>query len=259
MVVISVCNQKGGTGKSTTVNELLSIFSDPKGDYNLRVLGIDLDQQGNLSKYVGADMSKPSIFEVLSGDILITDSVQKIGNFDFICSSPKLSKADNVFSNHEDIFLLDTVLDFVKDSYDLVILDNNPSRNVLLKMGYVCSKYAIIPTECDSGSQDGVVQVYNDIQTLRNLKIPYSHTEVLGIILTKMENTTMHNLALENLQQLAVKMDNAFVMPVSKAILCSTVKLMLTSLQEYKPYSNPAMDYRKIAKMMYERMNMTNE
>ena len=114
-------------------------------------------------------------------------------------------------------------------------------------MCYCSADYVVFATECDKGSIDGITALYNDIRVFKNLKVPFSHTEVLGVILNKFEPTSMHKLAMENIEEMASEMNpNAFVMSVRKSIVVSEAKLYKESLQKYKPWSNPAMDFRDI-------------
>ena len=105
--VISIANQKGGIGKSSSVIEIASVFSI---EYNKKVLIIDLDQQRNLSKYIGADIETdkkghnliPSIYDVLTSDAFTIDSIQHLSHFDAISASEQLSKADCTFMDSDE-------------------------------------------------------------------------------------------------------------------------------------------------------------
>lgn len=250
-IKIMVANQKGGVGKTTSSLEIAMCLAELEKE----VLLVDLDQQCNLTSYLNADADKPTIYDVLSAKSSARDAVCNVDGVDFIKASPLLSKSDKEFGEQEDVFLLDTLFSLpdIDEKYDYVIIDTNPARNTLLKMCYCCADYVIFPTECDKGSIDGIVALYNDIKVFRNMKVQFSHTEVLGIILTKYEKTSMHTLALENLESLAKEMnEKAFVMKVKKAIIASETKLFRQSLQKHKYYSAPAMDYRAITEKIIE-------
>ncbi len=247
-IKIMIANQKGGVGKTTSSIEISMCLAEK----DEKVLLIDLDQQCNLTSYLNVNDSKPTIYDVLSAKATVKDALCEVDGISFIKSSPQLSKADKEFGEQEDVFLLDTLFELpeVKE-FDYIIIDTNPARNTLLKMCYCCTDYVIFPTECDKGSIDGIVALYNDIKVFKNLKVPFSHTEVLGVILTKYEKTAMHSFAKEELEKIVEKMNpNGFVLPVRKSIVLSETKSFKKSLQAYKPWSNPAIDYRKITEKM---------
>ncbi|MCR5669246.1 MAG: ParA family protein [Lachnospiraceae bacterium] len=251
MKTIAVANQKGGVAKSTTCWEIGTCLKD----MGYKVLVIDFDQQSNLTGYVNADRSKPSIYDCLKADASMEDAIQVTEDFDFISASEKLSKADKEFSAPEDIYLLKELLKFIEDDYDFAIIDNSPSRNSLLNMSYIAADFVIIPTECDTGSIDGIDAIYGDLTKYR--KINWTNAQVAALILTKFENTAMHTLAYEQLEEKSEEMEeHPFVMKVRKGIKVSESKLAMQSLQRYDHYSNPAFDYRDIAKALVERLGV---
>ena len=152
--------------------------------------------------------------------------------------------------------ILSNGIETVKKDYDYILIDNNPGRNVLLTMAYVAADYVIIPTECDSGSLDGIMAINRDIVKLRDGKRPSSHARVMGIILTKFEKTVMHSVAKEELQEVAASLGgDPFIMEVRKAIIVSECKEVKQSLQSYAPNCPPAKNYRKIAEEIERRTN----
>ena len=218
-----------------------------------KVLLIDLDQQGNMSKYIGADESMPSIHTLLHGDAAVADAIQHMEYFDAITSDKDLSKADKEFGDADDVFLLADLLDFVKDDYDYIVIDNSPSRNVLLNMAYVAADYIIIPSECDDGSLDGIVAINEDVNRLKNGRISLSHAEFLGIIMTKYEKTVMHEMAKENIDEICQNLNIApFIMKVRKSIQVSEAKTMKKPILAYAKSGNPSRDYQKIAQKIIE-------
>ena len=123
--IIATLNQKGGVGKTTSTIELGNALALK----NKKVLIIDLDQQGNLTKYVNAQTNLPNIYDVLQAKKPIAEAIQTCGRVDIIASSKELSKADKEFVEHDDIFLLEDVVELIKDKYDFVFIDNGPARS----------------------------------------------------------------------------------------------------------------------------------
>ncbi|WP_026511236.1 MULTISPECIES: ParA family protein [unclassified Butyrivibrio] len=249
--VLGIVNQKGGVGKTTSTIELAAAFVAQKK----KVLVIDLDQQGNLSKYVNADLSKPTIFDVLQAESATIDAIQKCGTFDVIASSKELSKADRTFTEYQDLFLLEDVIKPIKDNYHFILIDNGPSRSTLLTMAYVASDGIVIPTEADDGSIDGIWEVHNDLVTYRDGAHPVSHAKIELLLLNKYENTVMHQNAKEALQDISSEIsDNPLVETIRKSIIASESKSFRQSIQEYSPKNNAAEDYRSVAKKLVRRM-----
>lgn len=251
MEKIVLSNQKGGVGKSTSSIEIATCM----GKIGKRVLLIDFDQQCNLSVYCNSVNNSKNIFDALSGNCTVQEAIQKKEYFDLICGSEALSRSDRIFIDNDDKYLLDDLLSFLKDDYDYVIIDTAPTRNIVLTMAYVCSDYIILPTECDEGSRNGIIAIESDIMKLKSSRDKACHAEILGYILTKYEKTTMHEIALDNLQNLSDEKDNKpFIMKVSKAINMSKIKTLHTSIIEYAPSSTPARDYFAITDEIIKRI-----
>lgn len=245
--VIGVINQKGGVGKTTSTIDLANAVAVKKN----RVLVIDLDQQGNLSKYVGANNETPSIYNVLQVENPIIDAIQKCGRIEVIASSKELSKADKVFVEHDDIFLLQDVVETIKDKYDYIFIDNAPARSTLLTMAYVASDYIVIPVEVDDGAIDGIDEVYNDVISYRKGKRPITDAKIAMLLLNKYENTVMHQTAKEKLDDKSEEFeDHPIVATIRKGIVASESKCFKEPIIDYDPKGNVASDYLLAAKKL---------
>ena len=111
--VISIANQKGGVGKTTTTIEIANNMAV----YEKRVLVIDLDSQTNLSQYVNADQKKPTIYQVLHGQVTVKDAIQTVGRFDLISGSEGLSKADREFIGVDDVYIVADLVELVQEDF----------------------------------------------------------------------------------------------------------------------------------------------
>lgn len=245
-----VANQKGGVGKTTTSHDLATALCNLKK----RVLLIDLDQQCNLTTYVGADVNYPSISEALHGEKSVEEITQHLAYFDFIAASPALSRADREFIDQDDIFLLSDVVDLCQHLYDYILIDCGPTRNILLSMAYIAVDYVLIPTECDDGSLDGIRAINQDLVKLRNSRLQLTHARVFGVILNKVEKTALHATTLEILDNMCKELDNeAKVYQVRKSIGVSECKKFGQAMQEYNRTGNVAKDFRYIANQIVKR------
>lgn len=253
--VIGVINQKGGVGKTTCTIELANTIATLKK--KLKVLVIDLDQQGNLSKYVGADASKPTIFEVLLSEKPLSEAIQKCGRIDVIASSKELSRADKVFTEHDDIFLLQDMIELVKDTYDIIFIDNGPARSTLLTMAYVAADYIIVPAEADDGSIDGVEEVHNDVIKNRQGKRPITNAKISVLLLNRYENTIMHQTVKDELESMSERFeDHPMIVTIRKGIVATESKSFKQAIIDYDPDSNVSLDYQKAAKKMLKEMGV---
>lgn len=251
MNVISICSQKGGVSKTTTTIEMAAILHSN----NKRVLVIDLDQQCSLTKNVGGDLTKASIYEVLHADIPINEAIQHLALFDLLSGSESLSRADREFVDIDDVFILQTLISLVKDEYDYVFIDNSPSRSVLLTMTYIACDYIVIPTECDESSKDSLVTTQRDVLRLVNGRHHDSHAKIIGYILTKYENTTLHAIALDDLETIANENPNKpFVKTIRKSIKASEAKSFHTSTTLTNGTLPIASDYMDIYNEIIKRV-----
>lgn len=248
-ITIAVANQKGGVGKTTSTIELAACLKEQ--GYN--VLAVDLDQQSNLTRYISANPKEKGIYNVLKEEISATDAIQHTDEFDILSASEELSKADKEFGEAVDVLKLRKVLKSVNDIYDFILIDNNPSRNVLLNMTYIAADYIIIPAEAEEGSIIGIQAVFKDLKTYTDAE--WSDAEVLGVILTKYEKTSMHEYGEQKIKE-ALENENsdAFLLRVRKSIVANECKSEGSSMQSGKKYSNPAMDYRKIGQEIIQRV-----
>ena len=251
--VIMISNQKGGVGKTTTTLELCSLFGK-----KYRVLGIDLDSQRNFSMYAGADLEDvPTVNEVLNAQVLLEDAVQHLDNFDILVGSKALAEASKTFGEPDDIYLLQDILEDVED-YDYIFIDNAPARSPLLYMSYVVSDYIIAPAECDDGALEGLRELGTDINRFKKRK--QTHVKVLGLLLNKTENTVMHNLAYEEMEEIGAELGcKPFQTTIRKSITVAEAKAARQSINEYAKTNNSAKDHKKLMKEIEKRIQEIEE
>lgn len=248
-IKLSLANQKGGIGKTTSTIELAACLNNR----GYKVLVIDLEQQCDTTKYSGGNRNAEGVYEVLKGRKQAKECIQQVREFDLLGSSSSLSNADDEFSAPLDVLKLKQVLEPVNDDYDFMIIDTNPGRNKLLNMAYIASDYVIIPTDTDDGSIDGIREVFSDVSKYAEAK--WTDAEVMGIIFTRYENTSMHRYQEEEIAKILEENgSNAFFMKVRKGIAASESKTEGTSMQAGKHNSNPAIDYRRIADEIIDRI-----
>jgi chromosome partitioning protein len=190
---IAVLSQKGGTGKTTTVRTL----ADALRRIGLDVLCVDLDPQGNLSDYfdVPAD-ADPTIADVLAGRVRAGDATYD----GVIPANLGLAEAELVLSGKMGREMtLRRALREVKRGRDLVLIDCPPSLGLLTVNGIVAADYALISTEAQYFSLQGVEQALEVIELAKDSLHP--ELEWLGVVLNIADLRTIHSReALEQLQ-----------------------------------------------------------
>ncbi len=190
---ITVLSQKGGTGKTTTVRTLADAYR--RG--GLEVLCVDLDPQGNLSDYfdVPADAS-PTVADVLAGQARASDAVVA----DMLPANLGLAEAELVLAGKMGRELtLKRGLRDVKRGYDLVLVDCPPSLGLLTVNALVAADHALITSEAEYFSLQGVEQALEVVELAKESLHP--DLEWLGVVLNIADMRLVHSReALKSLQ-----------------------------------------------------------
>lgn len=198
--IISLVNQKGGVGKTTTsINLSASLAVLGK-----KVLLIDLDSQANATTGLGINKGnvEATIYEVLIGKINITDAIIKTSyrRFDMIPASINLAGISNEFIDKMRLDpdfdrnnQLKLSLDKIRNDYDYIIIDCPPSLSELITNALTASDSIIIPVQCEFYALDGITQLLNTI--LRAQKSLNPNLKIEGVLLTMMDSRVNLNYA----------------------------------------------------------------
>ena len=187
--VIAICNQKGGTGKTTTAINL-STFLSIQGK---RVLLIDLDSQGNSTSGLGVekDSLEHSIFDVLINDYPITLLFKKcyVDSLHLIPATIDLIGAEVALVGREarERILLNKLAP-IKDKYDYIIIDCPPSLGLLTLNALVVADSVIIPVQCEYFALEGLGQLVKTINLVKEQFNP--RLEIEGVLLTMADYRT---------------------------------------------------------------------
>ena len=165
--IISVANQKGGVGKTTTAVNLSASLAK-KGK---RVLLIDTDPQGNATSGVGVDKSVQfSVYDVLVDGVDIENTIQKteVKNLEVCPSNINLAGAEvQLVSAKEREYKLKDKLDKYKDNYDYIIIDCPPSLGLVTLNAFTASDSVLIPIQCEYYALEGLGQLINTIKLVQ--------------------------------------------------------------------------------------------
>ena len=191
--IISVANQKGGVGKTTTTVNLSTILAK-KGK---KVLLIDTDPQGNATSGLGVSKDvELSVYDILIGDTEFDETLQEtaVKNLKVCPSNISLAGAEvqlvSMMSREQ---RLKTKLDKIKDQYDYILIDCPPSLGLVTLNAFTASDSVLIPVQCEYFALEGIMQLLNTITQARKSLNP--NLEIEGVVLTMLDSRT--NLGLE--------------------------------------------------------------
>jgi len=249
--IITLCNQKGGVGKTTTTVNLGAALAE----VGRRVLAIDFDPQGALSAGLGVqNHDVPTIYDLLLGSI--KDPAEAIvetnvPNLHVIPANIDLSAAEVHLVNEvarEQI--LARVLRKVSDQYDVILIDCQPSLGLLTVNALTAAHGVLIPLECEYFALRGVALLVETIDKVRDRLNPA--IELDGIVATMFDSRTLH--AREVLDRVV----DAFGDRVLESVISRTVKFPDASvaaapITTFAPEHPAAHAYRQLARELISR------
>lgn len=253
-IIITVSNQKGGVGKTTTSAALASGIAK-KGK---KVLGVDLDPQGNLGFCMGLeDTNVPTVWDVIKEHLPVKEAVSSTEYCDILPSDITLSVSslENIGGEKREC-LLQEALRPVMDYYDYIIIDTPPALNLLTVNAYAVSDFLIIPMASDILSLVGLSQLKETVESVKETLNP--RLDVMGILMTRFNRRTILSKdVLEMAEQLAAQMKTVvFQTKIRNGVAIAEAPAHGESIFDYNPRSSAVKDYVELVEEIADRIHL---
>jgi len=254
--VLTVSNQKGGVGKTTTTVNLAAALAD----HGARVLVIDLDPQGNASTALGVPHTAdtPSVYDVLIDEFPLADIVQTSPESPNLLCAPstihlagaEIELVTQVAREHRLRTALDDYLSSTEEHIDVVLIDCPPSLGLLTINAFTAAGQVLIPIQCEYYALEGLSQLLGSVRMIQKHLNPPLH--VSSILLTMFDGRT--RLA----QQVAEEVRSHFPEEVFQTIIPRSVRVSEApsfgqTVIAYDGQSAGAIAYREAAVELLDR------
>ena len=243
--IISVANQKGGVGKTTTTVNLATILAK-RGK---KVLLIDADPQGNATSGLGLDKDiEPSTYDILVNEVELEEAMQDtiIKNLKVCPANMNLAGAEvelvSMMSREQ---RLKEKVNIIKNKFDYVFVDCPPSLGLITLNAFTASDSVLIPVQCEYFALEGLGQLLNTINLVK--KHLNKEIRIEGALLT------MYDIRTNLSNQVVKEVKKYFENKVYKTVIPRNVRLSEAPsygmpITEYDPRSKGAKSYIKFAK-----------
>ena len=180
-MIVAVANQKGGVGKTTTTQALAAGLAER----GYKVLGIDLDPQGNFSTACGAEnYNVLTVYEVMKRGADIREAIQHMkGGYDVVPANIMLAGAEQELSQTGKEHRLKEAIAPVVGGYDFVVIDTPPSLGVLTVNAFTCATDILIPTTAGIFATAGISQLNETVGSVQRYCNP--GVKIRGILFTR--------------------------------------------------------------------------
>lgn len=249
--IITICNNKGGVGKTTTASNI-GVFLSALGK---KTLLVDLDPQANATMSLGIEPGEieKGIYDVLVGGVSPQEAVRKthIFGFDILPSSIDLAAVTvELVGMKEREYILEKALKKLSSNYDYIFIDSPPSLDILTVNGFASAKEIIIPIQCEYFALEGLTQLLSTIDLVsKNLgRTP----EFVGALLTMYDRRNRLSRDVAKV----VRRDfpgYIFETVIPRNVALAEAPRARKTILEYAPLSLGAKAYRQLAQELVRR------
>ena len=250
--IISVANQKGGVGKTTTTVNLSACLAE-KGK---KVLTVDIDPQGNTTRGLGVDKSKleNTTYELLLGTVSLEETIKHniYENLSLIPADVDLAGAEvELIGIEESSFIMKGFLNKIRDDYDYIIIDCPPSLSILTVNALSASDTVLVPIQCEFFALEGLSQLMHTIDLVKKRLNP--DLEIEGVVFTMYDART--NLSLQVVEEVKKKLrrTNIYQTIIPRNVRLGEAPSYGLPINLYDKQSKGAESYRLLADEVIER------
>lgn len=288
-VIVSVTNQKGGVGKTVTVAALASALNSQ----GYKVLSVDLDPQRNLDMAAGkgiaikvGDTTTKSVLDVLKGEcsideVIVPSNIGDLARASNLLSQwagqPLITRAEFESLSQEECFatmskrykegwgendyrVLKGKLASVKDNYDFILMDTNPSLTLLTINSLFAADYVLIPAFAEAASRDAIFELWDTIRGMKTFN-PDMNLQIAGILITKFnKRNRIANRYIDVFEKMAKNMGTiVFQQKIRQGVSVTEYLTTQMDLLKYDTTGISSMDYKQFAEEFLERIHTLEE
>jgi chromosome partitioning protein len=249
--ILTIANQKGGVGKTTTVVNLASAYAQ----MGKRVLVVDMDYQANATSLLGAEenaaSSKKTLFRAIENDLTIPDVrlQTNVEGIDIIAATRELDLLrEKVVGQAHQFKLLDMVLECdERNEYDLIIVDTHPSLDCFFQSAMASSHYYLIPLFAEADPSRGLAHMVTAVDKIRRYLNPM--LMLLGCVITRFDKTNATHVKYEKVIREASKAGKFHIfetiIPASNTVAAASAQSL--PLNQYKKSAPASIAYSVLA------------
>lgn len=250
-MIITIANQKGGVGKTTTS---LNLFCGLKRK-GYKVLAIDLDPQCNLSMTFNANCGTKTVLNVLLGANSVDECIQTAPMGEIIASTTQLSGADAFLKGPGSEYRLKDALDEMQEKYDFIIIDTPPALGILSVNAYVAAERVIIPVQAGIYSFEGLDLIMDSLVPIK--KHCNKDLKVDGILITMYnERTNLSKALLDGFTKYAeTKGTKMYRSTIRESVRIGEAQLQGKNLYDFAPGEKVTKDYENFVEEFLSGVN----